>query len=332
MVFKMRHIVLKEKIGHGTFGEVYSATYERSPLQLAVKIEKRASRRQLDHEYSIYQTLLKTESSYVPKIYGIGTILHRDHESNALAMELLGLSLEKLFVECDSKFSYKTVLMLADLMLSRIEFLHHKNFIHRDIKPDNFMFGLNDASHFYLIDYGLAKQYRNPVSCVHIPMRTDKSLTGTTRFCSLNAHRGMELSRRDDLEAFGYVLVYFLKGKLPWQGMPSNTKEEKYRKIKKSKEDVSAHELCENLPGAILQFVLYVKHLEFSEMPNYQFLRSLISNEIVANKYNFDYDFDWLINRRKKQAQIIAVQNRRARLTHRTQDMAKEKQNFNEMG
>lgn len=302
MPFKMKYVKLKEKIGHGTFGEVYGAYYKPNNMPLAIKIEKQPLRRQLEHEYQVYKALTSTGSAYVPRVYALGTVHLDGIESNAMAMELLGLSLEKLFMECNKKFSYKTVLMLADLMISRIEFLHHKNYIHRDIKPDNFVFSANDASGLYLIDYGLVKQYRNPITCAHIPMRTDKSLTGTTRFCSLNSHCGIEQSRRDDLEALGYCLIYFLKGKLPWQGMPGKNKEEKYAMIKRCKENVSAHELCEGVSNAMLQFIIYVKHLEYAEMPNYPYLRELINEEMVANKFNFDYDFDWLVKRKKEKA------------------------------
>lgn len=298
--FCMENIVLMKKIGNGTFGEVYSGYYNKEDTLLAVKLERNSRKQQLIHEYNVYKKLETTSSMYVPIVYAYGQIKHDGHIYNAMAMELLGKSLEKLFDECDHKFSYKTVLMLADLMLTRIEFLHHKSYTHRDIKPDNFVFSTNDATNLYLIDYGCVKQYRDIRTCVHIPMRTGKSLTGTVRFCSLNAHCGTELSRRDDLEALGYILVYFLKGKLPWQSMVANNKEEKYAMIKKCKETVSIHELCEDIPEAIRHFILYVKHLEFTETPNYPYLRTLIHDEIKVNNYNFDYDFDWLVNRRKK--------------------------------
>lgn len=151
-------------------------------------------------------------------------------------MDLLGKSLEELNQLCKGKLSLKTVLLLGEQMIDRIQYLHHRHFLHRDIKPDNFVMGKNNKRHsVYIIDFGLAKRYLNREG-KHIKYKQGKELTGTARYASINTHVGVEQGRRDDLESLGYVLLYFLRGKLPWQGMPGKTKKIKYRNIMNKKQ------------------------------------------------------------------------------------------------
>uniref|UniRef100_A0A0A9WRP5 non-specific serine/threonine protein kinase n=1 Tax=Lygus hesperus TaxID=30085 RepID=A0A0A9WRP5_LYGHE len=149
-----------------------------------------------------------------------------------MIMDRLGKSLEELLVYCDGAFSLKTVLMLADQIIERMQFIHSRNIIHRDIKPDNFLMGIGARSHrTFVIDFGLSREYSDPRSHTHIPYREGKSLTGTARYCSINTHLGIEQSRRDDMEAIGYILMYFLRGSLPWQGLRAHTRQDKYNRI-----------------------------------------------------------------------------------------------------
>lgn len=167
-----------------------------------------------------------------------------------MIIDLLGKSLEELFNDCGRMFNLKTVLNLADQLLCRLETVHTKCYIHRDIKPDNFMMGRGGRRMMvYMIDFGLSKLYRDPINHRHIPYREGKNLTGTARYASIHTHQGVEQSRRDDLESLGYVLMYFLRGCLPWQGLKANTKRQKYDKILEKKNEISTEILCKGFPG-----------------------------------------------------------------------------------
>lgn len=192
-------------------------------------------------------------------------------------MDLLGPSLESLFNYCGRRFSVYTTFSLADQMLNLIEYMHDKKFIHRDIKPENFVLGPGDAyEKLFLIDFGLAKQYITADGS-HIPYKTDCSFIGTARYASINSQRRIHQSRRDDLESIGYVLVYFLKGALPWQNHQNSNENHKQRKerILEMKVSTPISELCANLP---FELQLYLKHTReriYEERPNYAYLRRL---------------------------------------------------------
>ena len=214
---------------------------------------------------------------------------------NILVMELMGKSLEDLFVvQPEKRFPLKTVCMLADQMLSILEFIHSKHIIHRDIKPDNFVMGLGaNSKYLYLLDFGLAKKFRSSSTGIHYPMKNRKKLTGTARYASINALKGVEQSRRDDLEAVGYVLMYFLRGSLPWQGLPVKTKEDRYKKIMEKKLNTSAEELCAGYPSEFADYINYTRGLSYEKDPDYAYLRSLFKNVMKKNNYEFDYVYHW---------------------------------------
>lgn len=162
------------------------------------------------------------------------------------------------------------------LQISRIEFVHAKSFIHRDIKPDNFLMGLGKrANQVNIIDFGLAKKYRDPKTHIHIPYRENKNLTGTARYASINTHLGIEQSRRDDIESLGYVLMYFLRGSLPWQGLKAATKKMKYEKISEKKMATPFEVLCKGFPLEFTTYFQYCRSLRFDDKPDYSYLRKL---------------------------------------------------------
>jgi len=223
-----------------------------------------------------------------------------------MVLDLLGPSLEDLFNYCGRRFQLKTVLMLADQLLGRLEYVHTKSFIHRDVKPDNFLIGLGKRqSVIHIIDFGLAKKYRDPRSHQHIPYRENKNLTGTARYASINTHIGIEQSRRDDLESLGYVLMYFIRGSLPWQGLKANTKKQKYERIMDRKMSTSTEQLCKGYAAEFRCYFEYCRSLRFEDRPDYAYLKRLFKELFYRKGFQYDNMFDWtVLNLQQERAKL----------------------------
>ncbi|CAN6844865.1 unnamed protein product [Brassica oleracea] len=303
---------LGRKIGSGSFGEIYlgiplnfTCLFEsnytegvwrfvgtdiQTNEEVAIKLENvKTKHPQLLYESKLYKVL--QGGTGVPNIKWYGV----EGEYNVLVIDLLGPSLEDLFNFCSRKLSLKTVLMLADQMINRIEFVHQRSFLHRDIKPDNFLMGLGRrANQVYIIDFGLAKKYRDS-NHQHIPYRENKNLTGTARYASMNTHLGIEQSRRDDLESLGFVLMYFLKGSLPWQGLKAGNKKQKYERISEKKVSTSIESLCRGYPSEFASYFHYCRSLRFDDKPDYAYLKRLFRDLFIREGFQFDYVFDWTI-------------------------------------
>ena len=280
---------LMKKLGEGSFGRIYSAKENSTNNWYAVKLEnKNRSQNLLESEAYIMSYL---NGPRIPMVKSFGYT----GDYNVLIMELMGKSLEDLFESMPTKkMSVRCVCNIGYQMIEIIEYVHNKHIVHRDIKPDNFVMGKGNKSKFlFLLDFGLAKKYRSSTTLKHYPLIKKKHLTGTARYASINALNGYTQSRRDDLEAIGYVLVYFLLGRLPWQGMLNKNKDERYMKIMEVKRDTDPHILCKNLPAEFEQYITYTRNLEYEQDPDYNMLKNLFLKVLNDEEHCIDYYYDW---------------------------------------
>jgi len=287
---------LGRKIGCGSFGDIHIGSNLQTGEEVAIKLEStKAKQPQLMYEAKLYKIIGGCPG--IPAVHWYGV----EGDYNVMVIDLLGPSLEDLFNFCERRFTLKTLLMLADQMITLIEYVHSKNFLHRDIKPENFLMGVGrNEKQLFIIDFGLAKKYRNPFSQEHIPYRDNKQLTGTARYASINTHAGIEQSRRDDLEAIGYVLMYFGRGSLPWQGLKGATKEERYKRIHEKKEAVAPEVLGKHLPPEFAIYLNYCRNLGFEDRPNYAFPRMVLRDLFNRERFEMDLEFDWDIKNTKE--------------------------------
>lgn len=262
---------ITQYISSGSFGDVFEVKHKKTDKLYAMKIpiqtEERDGQKCLLAEAKIYKEITNPE-------FGVADMkVIQDKNRKIIVMDLLGQSLESLITD-RKKLQLKTVISIAIQMIDILKYIHSKGYIHRDIKPDNFVIGLEDKAKLYCIDYGLAKKYKKR-NGEHVKFSNDKKFCGTARYASIAAHKNQEQSRKDDLEAIGYILIYLLKGKLPWQGIKNKDKKKRYTKIGELKETLSEEELCKGLPKEFSVFLKYCRNLDFDEKPHYSALKNM---------------------------------------------------------
>jgi len=287
--------MLTKYINSGSFGHVFEAKNNKTDEIVALKmpIKEKNGEKWLLEEAKVYKILNSNNSnnSNNPDI-GISKMkIVKYKNSSMIVMDLLGESLETLLNK-KKKFKLKTIILLAIKMINIMKYIHSCGYIHRDIKPDNFVIGRENPNKLYCIDFGLAKGYLKKDSNDHIDFKDGNRFCGTARYASISAHIGHEQSRKDDLESIGYILIYLFRGSLPWQGIKHKDKKEKYRLMCEKKQSMTEEELCQQLPKEFLVYLKYVKSLEFDEKPYYTALIRMFQKLYDSKKYETNNLFD----------------------------------------
>ncbi|KAH7643773.1 gilgamesh-like protein [Dermatophagoides farinae] len=289
-------------LGGGSFGNLYLGQHREQRSTVAIKIEKGdCDKPQLFLEYRFYKKLSNIIRG-VPKIYTFGPI--DDGRWNALVMELLGPSLEKMFENCGGRFSLRTVIQLTIQMIHLFRNIHESGILYRDTKPANFLLGQPNSGKWWLVhvvDLGFCKEWRREDGS-HIIYQENKPFTGTVRYMSINNNFGREQSRRDDLEALVYMLIYFYKGRLPWQGIVANSIIERYRLIAQCKMNTPITTLCSDMPEEFTLLLQSIRSLHFEERPSYSGLLTPFF-QLLARDFALEMNdrvYDWTMSQEIK--------------------------------
>ena len=280
---------VKRKISQIDFKKVYLGKKIIDNELVAIKVEKK----------NIPNPSLESEAFILTNIKGPGIpkFITYGHTKSfrVLVMSLLGPNLEEIFLKKQKRFSLQEICMIAIQVLERIQLVHSHYFIHRNIKPDNFVIGKEDPNIIYLIDFALCKKYRSSKTKKHIKFNITGRFCGTLSFSSANALRGGEQSRKDDLISIGYMIIYFLRNKLPWQAFKGKNNIERYIKTYKLKREIKPEILCSFLPKEMTEYMEYVQSLGFEREPDYKYLQKLF--ESILHRLNPNpekFKFSWI--------------------------------------
>lgn len=286
-----RRWIITRYISSGSFGDVFECKDKTDnnlyALKIPIKTDLKDGEKSLIDEAKVYKILLENSCKGISNVKMI-----RDNvtKRKIMVMDLLGQSLETLITK-HKRFALKTVILLAISMIDIAKHIHSSGFVHRDIKPDNFVIGATNRKDLYCIDFGLAKPYVNR-SGKHISPHKTKKFCGTARFASIAAHRSYEQSRKDDLESIGYILVYLYKSVLPWQSIKCKDKKQRYKLIGEKKESITEEELCKGMPKEFTVFLKYVRSLDFDETPYYSALIKMFKKLYESRGYK-NNNLEW---------------------------------------
>lgn len=280
-----------EFISKGSFGGIFLAKNIQTEKLYAVKAENKYFKNQILRSETFI--LYNLKGLGIPSVISYGFF----GQYNILVQTLLGKSIERIRKENNNKLNLKDVCMIAIQTLERIEFIHSKNYIHRDIKPQNFLVGYPDSYLIYLIDFGNSRKYRSSRTGKHITNNKKNKIFGTVLFLSINVFKGYEQSRKDDLESLGYMYIYLTTGYLPWSSIKYKNPEEMIDKTRQLKQNTSLEELCKDMPKEIFIYMKYVRELKFEEKPDYLFLRKLFMLILFKNGLKYDNSFSWVKNK-----------------------------------
>ena len=280
-------------IGKSAYASVFLGKSISRKLYVAIKVQERnANISQLENE-AFY--LFRLKGLGIPKIISFGY----SGKYNVLVETLLGKSIDKFFNMNNNPITkMKDLCMAAVQIIDRIQHIHSRNIVHQDIKPENFLVGNPDTSIIYIIDFGISKKYRSSRTGKHINYTKNNKFNGTFNFSSINSMKGIELTRRDDLESIGYMLIYLIKGKLPWSKFEEGDLGERFKNIFIMKHNINNSNLCEMLPSEFCQYMDYVKSLKFDEEPNYIYLRNLFLSILDKMNEKYDLKFSWIKNKK----------------------------------
>jgi len=288
------------KIGTGSFGDVFRGYDVIAKTYVAIKQEIRESNTFVRELEVIKHLQLMDSTIGIPKLFYDGAN-NPVHAYRFFVMELLGENLCELQKNCGGTLSTETVCKIAAEIIDRFEELHEQGIVHRDVKPQNFLIGNKMNVHdkrIYICDFGLSGRYINE-NGNHIPFTTGLKPIGTARYASMRVHRGYERSRRDDFEALAYMLIYLLKGSLPWQGLQLKNRNHKWRVILAKKKETTLEELCQNCISVFKEFVVYCRAMRFNQRPKYGFWRKQFLDSLTKQwsvKYqDIRFKYDWEI-------------------------------------